>query len=259
MAENDRKSRLRRPCAFTLVELLTVIAIIAVLIGFLLPTLRVAHSRALRLSCANNERQLYFAIQAYSYASHDYIPIGYDWYMGSNYIASYASYHVQTSVLLGYLDNLNLLSVPAIGFCPAENDSAFLFNSYYNPWPFVNTTCSFTAYGVRPMTNWEIPISATNTLPKLTLLPPHTAILADTFPLWSALATRHVDGVNVCYSDGSVTYALAAPTLAPLQTIVTGYDYHNFNYSLTVARYNNVFLNSSVTPNTGIWATFDGL
>jgi prepilin-type processing-associated H-X9-DG protein len=96
-------------------------------------------------------------------------------------------------------------------------------------------------------------------MPKLTKLPAHTAILADTFPLWRALATRHVDGVNVCYSDGSVNYVLAKPALLPLQQFVTNYDYDNFNYSLTVSTYNNYFLNYSVTPNTGIWVTFDGL
>src|SRR5438477_10082287 len=62
--------------AFTLVELLVVIGVIAVLIAVLLPALSRARSAANRASCANNLRQVYFANRLYANANRDQIPLG---------------------------------------------------------------------------------------------------------------------------------------------------------------------------------------
>jgi prepilin-type N-terminal cleavage/methylation domain-containing protein len=48
----------QRPAGFTLVELLTVVAIVAALVGLTLPAVQAARETARRLSCANNLRQV---------------------------------------------------------------------------------------------------------------------------------------------------------------------------------------------------------
>lgn len=55
-----------RPGAFTLIELLIVVAIVALLLAILLPSLAAAKAQARRVKCASNLRQLAIALQMYA-------------------------------------------------------------------------------------------------------------------------------------------------------------------------------------------------
>lgn len=63
--------------AFTLVELLVIMAIIAVLIGVLLPALSRARDASYRLSCSSNIRQFGIYLRMYASMQRDYVPIGF--------------------------------------------------------------------------------------------------------------------------------------------------------------------------------------
>ena len=73
-------TRQPRRSAFTLVELLAVIGIIAILISILMPALRKARQQANLITCQSNLRQLYTFALMYTNDNNGLLPIGADWW-----------------------------------------------------------------------------------------------------------------------------------------------------------------------------------
>jgi type II secretory pathway pseudopilin PulG len=75
-----REISIARSSAFSLVELLVVVGIIAVLIGILLPTLKRARESANMVACKSNLQQIGQATRMYANANRDHYPD--DWTVG---------------------------------------------------------------------------------------------------------------------------------------------------------------------------------
>lgn len=74
---------------FTLIELLIVIAIIAILAAMLLPALNKARSRAQITQCQGNVKQIMTGILTYTTDSNDYLPLSLQYFNGDRMTAVY--------------------------------------------------------------------------------------------------------------------------------------------------------------------------
>jgi prepilin-type N-terminal cleavage/methylation domain-containing protein/prepilin-type processing-associated H-X9-DG protein len=81
---------IKRASAFTLVELLVVIGIIAVLIAILLPVLSKARKAAITVNCASNMRQAGIALTLYQHDNKGFLPLPLTYVAPSTLVWPYA-------------------------------------------------------------------------------------------------------------------------------------------------------------------------
>ncbi len=101
--------------AFTLVELLVVISIIALLIAMLLPALAKAHKLALRVVCSSNIRSLLQGVLIYASDQRNQFPPS---YQGNYPIGGLGSYQANQQWGFALLYSEKILNDPAFMYCP---------------------------------------------------------------------------------------------------------------------------------------------
>ena len=190
--------------AFTLLELLVVIAVIGVLAALLLPALAQARHQAQRTTCLNNLRQLHLLLHDYALDRDGGVPLG---YRGGRKQWNTMIYAAEGNrlLLLGHLYRERILEEPRLLYCPAERDPGRAFNTPLNPWPPGAAAVNVQGgYATRPELDWgeaELPA----VLPRLDDLGP-LPLLADGAGLPARVDSRHRQGVNVLYGDGPVRW-----------------------------------------------------
>jgi len=210
---------------FTLVELLVVVAIIAVLIGVLVPALARSRDAARRAGCASNQHQILVAMRSYLVHG-DAVPkltrqfdarppfqtnadLTVPWYLAPAIYhitapGSGESEYVNFGVIWreGHAADINVFS------CPAQTHPEFILGNPSNPWPpeaprrledpeFKIWNDVFSAY------NRRLGLSHLN----FNVLGSRTAVVADVnfFPRYTR--THHQGkGFNTLYADGSVEW-----------------------------------------------------
>ncbi len=115
--------------AFSLIELLVVMALVALLMGILLPALSGARDQARRTACAANLRQVGVAIYLYAHDYDDTIPFGpagrpvtgSNFYTVTGNVTSLLSLEDGAPVGLGLLLESYLAQQPTVLFCPGAD------------------------------------------------------------------------------------------------------------------------------------------
>jgi len=276
----------RKRAAFTLVELLVVIGIIAILIGILLPALNRARESANRTACLSNMRELAHMMRIYAATYHDEVPIGFMDEKAFSYIMNWCNASGTGPSQMGLLVTGNIVKNPKTFFCPSETvNQQFTYQPNpdagtpsLNPWPFWTIPSGSPnrhtrlGYSARPIVQWPPGNPSRPQDPKGQRWFPHLrqvtnlALLADTNFCKALVLPRHKKGINVMYGNGGAHWVDLKVIDKDTKYPGTSYTWGQLIDSETAGNgafnwnNNNIFLNDGAWPGggaAGAWKPYD--
>lgn len=212
--------------AFTLVELMTVVAIIALLLSLLMPAVRRAREVAYVAACASNEHQVTLAAISYANDNYGAVPLGYvsKGQRSGNY---YLAHNGGPVCMFGLLYTSQELTNARAFYCPAATMGGIASASYYQKDFGPSGNLSWTAVdgdnavrcttALRPSVYWHDTGSASWTIeyqegvdefksiPRVQQLG-RRAIFSCAYPRYAPYGLLHFgNSANVAFMDGSIS------------------------------------------------------
>lgn len=192
--------------AFTLVELLVVISIIAMLVSIMLPVLASARKSAQQTQCLSGVRQIALALNTYAIDGKGAYPT----LMGTDAIRTWGSYSTAIAAdnpqghgllwKMGYIPSWTALYCPSRdrNTWPAQNlfnnGSAYKFGDYPKASCYNLRGWALESDGGKGISEWRVPNQ------------PRYAIVSDLVFAWGTAESAHIQGLNVGYADASAKF-----------------------------------------------------
>jgi type II secretory pathway pseudopilin PulG len=261
----------RQTGAFTLVELLVVIGIIAVLVGILMPALNRARKAAVNANCLSNLHDIGNMLQIYANEYKDKVPLGYlqnrrhESYLISVYTSTGETWYPS----IGPIYMAKHMADGRSWYCPSPNniDERWLYDTAENPWPPENTTFNCkSGYYFRPAFSWGNSPSPPKTWdgkpnpwPQMSKLT-KKAVATDLWPLplGSGSLTKkapHDKTLNILWGDRSASLITLDGPIGDKVDFISAYTDNTKAYYQT--HWLNVLTDPEVFP--GLWDLYDRL